>query len=350
VISGVDIRALRLALDAEGVFARRTGATLLKLAAMLAWLAACVVGLVVLPGWAAAILVPLAAVAAGTATMIGHDAGHGSLSERKWLNQLVVHLVFPLFAGVGVLHWGYKHNVSHHGQPNVVDGDRDLDLWPMASSAIDHARAGRARRWLQRRQGWLFWPMTTLLALTMRLESLRHLVRHVRHVGLDRAALADGAALLAHYVAWLVVPSIVFGAGPTFAFYAALWALVGSMLSLVFAPAHMGLPIVMRAGNRWLHQLETTRNLVLPRWLSWFFIGLDYQIEHHFFPRIPHQHLPRASAVTRAWCRELGVPHRSVGYREAVVSVTRYMASAWHLEPTEALPERRVDERSSLAA
>jgi fatty acid desaturase len=339
-----------MALDAEGVFERRPGATLLKLLAMLGGLAACVAGLLVLPRWSAVVLVPLAAVAAGTATMIGHDAGHGSLSHRKWLNQVVVHLVFPLFAGVGVLHWTYKHNVSHHGQPNVVGGDRDLDLWPMASSAIDYAKAGRARRWLQRHQGWLFWPMTTLLALTMRLESLRHLVRHVRHVGLDRAALADGAALLAHYLVWLVLPSLWLGALPVVLFYGALWALVGSMLSLVFAPAHMGLPIVMRAGNRWLHQLETTRNLALPRWLSWFFVGLDYQIEHHLFPRVAHQQLPRASAVTRAWCRAVGAPHRSVGNREAVVSVTRYMAGAWNLEPGEALPERRPADRSSLAA
>jgi fatty acid desaturase len=193
--------------------------------------------------------------------------------------------------------------------------------------------------------------MTSLLALTMRLESLRHLYRHVRQHGVDRAALADGTALVAHYVLWLVVPSRWFGLAPVALFYGALWALVGCMLSLVFAPAHMGLPIVVRAGNRWLHQLQTTRNLSLPGWLSWLFVGLDYQIEHHFFPRIPHRHLPAAAAVTRAWCRRLGVPHRSIAYREAVASVTRYMASAWQLEPAEALAEPRpAADPSSLAA
>ena len=37
-------------------------------------------------------------------------------------------------------------------------------------------------------------------------------------------------------------------------------------------------------------------------------------------------------------------------YEELLGSVTRYMASAWTLEPAEALPERRPADRSSMAA
>ena len=62
--------------------------------------------------------------------------------------------------------------------------------------------------------------------------------------------------------------------------------------------SYIGLPIVGSQHHDWLHQVETTRNLELPRFVSFFFIGLDYQVEHHLFPKIPHQHLPRAAAIT----------------------------------------------------
>ena len=77
------------------------------------------------------------------------------------------------------------------------------------------------------------------------------------------------------------------------------------------------------------HQLETTRNLKLPRVLRFFFVGLDYQVEHHLFPKITHQELPRAEKVVKAWCERVGVPHLDIGYGDAVVEVTVFMRDAW---------------------
>jgi fatty acid desaturase len=55
--------------------------------------------MILLPAWCAIFLVPLAAVAAVTAAMIGHDAAHGGFARSKAVNELVLHLVFPLFGG-----------------------------------------------------------------------------------------------------------------------------------------------------------------------------------------------------------------------------------------------------------
>jgi fatty acid desaturase len=91
----------------------------------------------------------------------------------------------------------------------------------------------------------------------------------------------------------------------------------------------MGLPIVRAANHVWEHQLATTRDLQLPRVISFFFIGLDYQAEHHLFPRIPHQHLPRAAHVTRVWCERNGVTHHSEPYLTALAKAERFMRDAW---------------------
>jgi fatty acid desaturase len=103
----------------------------------------------------------------------------------------------------------------------------------------------------------------------------------------------------------------------------------------VFAPAHMGLPIVRTANHEWEHQLATTRDLQLPRYLSYFFIGLDYQAEHHLFPRIPHQRLPEAARITRAFCQRHGVLHHSVPYLSALASAERFMRDAWSKDAVE---------------
>jgi fatty acid desaturase len=43
-------------------------------------------------------------------------------------------------------------------------------------------------------------------------------------------------------------------------------------------------------------QLATTMNVDCPEWLDWFHGGLQFQIEHHLFPRVPvrahHAHPP----------------------------------------------------------
>jgi linoleoyl-CoA desaturase len=266
--------------------------------------------------------------------MSGHEAAHGSFAAGKAHNELMLHLAFPLFGGLGAQHWKTKHNRRHHAHPNVVGRDDDIDLWPLAVSSVAHQGSSRPRRWWQRNlQGYLFWPLNLFLTFVMRMATWRHIATEVRAGRIDRALLLDIACLLAHYTLWLVVPAFCFGPLPAVLVYVGLWSMVGLLLGLVFAPAHMGLPIVDHKGDGWLHQLETTRNLMMPRWLSWFFVGLDRQVEHHLFPRIPHQELPRASQITSAWCARIGAPHHEIGYGSAIADVTRFMFRSWRLAP-----------------
>jgi len=324
------IQSLRAELESAGVYRHHEAASWAKLVLLLTISGALLAGVVILPWAWSLLLVPAAAVSTATAAMIGHEGAHRSFSSSPWRNELMLHLTFPLLAGLGATYWKHKHNRLHHGHPNVVGGDPDIDIWPMASCLGDHEQSGAARRWFQRNlQGVAFWPLTTLMPTVMRIPSVTHLVRAAREGRVGAAWLADATCLIAHYGLWLVVPAILWGVVPALLLYAALWGLVGVLLGLVFAPAHMGLPVVTDQHNDWLHQLETTRNLRMPRWLSWFFVGLDYQIEHHLLPRIPHQNMPRASVIVAAWCARTGVPYQQIGYGEAVASVTRFVAGAW---------------------
>jgi fatty acid desaturase len=111
--------------------------------------------------------------------------------------------------------------------------------------------------------------------------------------------------------------------------------IAGFYLASVFAPAHMSLPIVTDHDDTWRLQFETTRNFVLPKWLSFFFIGLDYQLEHHLFMRAPHQNLAKIAEYTQRWAAERDLPYYVVDYTKGWTDVMRYMEDAWRLEPTD---------------
>ena len=325
-----ELGALRADLRAAGVFEHAELRSWLKLGALLSVLAACLVSIAWGGLWFAFGAVPIAAVCATSAAMLGHEGSHRSLSTSPVRNALLVHVTFPLLSGLSAAFWRNKHDRLHHGHPNVVGVDTDIAPFPFVSSREDHLRCGPKQRWFQRNlQGWAFWPMSTLMAVGMRGSSIIYLARQARREGVTRAWLVEVACMVAHYTLWLVVPSLIWGPFAAFAVYTAIYAGVGILLALIFAPAHMGLPVVDGQHHDWRHQLETTRNLELPRVVSFFFIGLDYQVEHHLFPKIPHQHLPRASRIVRAWCAREGVPYLSEPYLDALVDAARFMASAW---------------------
>ena len=323
-----ELGSLRAELRAAGAFETRELWSWAKLLFLSAMLVGCLLGLV-RTGWLGALVcIPAAAVCCTSIAMLGHEGSHRSFSPSPTRNALLVYLTFPLFSGLGALYWRDKHDRRHHAHPNVEGLDPDIKPFPFASSRGDHDACSRGERWFQRVfQRWLFWPMATLMSTGMRRSSLLFLARHPRKR--DRAWRIEAACMAAHYIGWLVVPAFVWGPLVAVGAYVAIWAVVGVCLALVFAPAHMGLPIVSEANHEWQHQLATTRDLELPRVISFFFIGLDYQVEHHLFPRIPHQNLPLAARVTRAWCERNGVTHQRAPYVTALRSAERFMRDAW---------------------
>ena len=336
-----ELGSLRAELRVAGVFEHCELRSWLKLALLWIGTAACLTAIAMFGLWAAIPAIPIAAVLCTSAAMLGHEGSHRSFSASPARGALMAYLAFPLFGGLGVLYWRNKHDRLHHGHPNVEGVDPDIKPFPFVSSRGDHLRSGRGERWFQRHcQRWAFWPMSLLMAIGMRRSSILYLIRHPAKHGFSRAWFIEAGCLLVHYAGWLVMPMLVWGPLVGIALYMALWGLVGVCLALVFAPAHIGLPIMAEQHHDWLHQVETTRNLELPRVVSFFFIGLDYQVEHHLFPKIPHQHLPRAAAITAAWCARHGVKYQSVPYLHALADSARFMADGWAREASDPIEVR----------
>src|SRR5690606_14504925 len=61
--------------------------------------------------------------------------------------------------------------------------------------------------------------------------------------------------------------------------------------------------------NEWaIHQVKTTADFgAKSKILSWFAGGLNFQIEHHLFPRISHIHYPAISKIVEQTCNDFGI-------------------------------------------
>jgi linoleoyl-CoA desaturase len=91
----------------------------------------------------------------------------------------------------------------------------------------------------------------------------------------------------------------------------------GFVLSMVFQLAHtvehtafpLASEVTGKMEDEWaVHQIKTTANFATGNpVVSWLVGGLNFQIEHHLFPKISHVHYPAISKIIRQACQEYGL-------------------------------------------
>jgi hypothetical protein len=64
-------------------------------------------------------------------------------------------------------------------------------------------------------------------------------------------------------------------------------------------------------------QVTTSLDIESTWYNEWFHGGLQYQVEHHLFPRIPRHNLWRVRPVVQALCAKHGLRFNCVGFIEA---------------------------------
>jgi len=69
-----------------------------------------------------------------------------------------------------------------------------------------------------------------------------------------------------------------------------------------------------------LQQLTTTRNIAIDSWfLSYVCGGMQFQIEHHLFPRIPLHRLSEIKPLVKQFCQENGYEYKEESFWEIMV-------------------------------
>ena len=294
------------------------------------------------------ILIPITALFSTTLAMAGHEGVHSSACQSKAGNTSLAAIIFPLFAGFSMEYWREKHNIKHHAHPNVVNVDPDIHSWPFTFSQEEYKTSGPVRRFFQRHlQGWTFWPISLLVGHLMRFDGLKYIAtkpfKSKKKKRITKIWLLDTSLILAHFTIWLVLP-ILLGLSwqVTFGFYVLLWSLVGTYLTAIFIVGHAGRPIITEYDQNWRLQIETARRIKLGRIGSFFFVGLDYQIEHHLLPAMSHFNLPKAAPLVKEYAEERGWQYQELGLFRALWQSTVALHIAWKT------PSLVMDEKGEL--
>jgi linoleoyl-CoA desaturase len=280
-----------------------------------------------------AILLGLAMAAIGF--NIEHDGSHQAYSNHPWINRLMAMSMDLIGASSYVWHW--KHVVVHHTYVNITGHDADIDVG-VFGRLTPHQRRFRFHRW----QHFYLWPLYGVNVIKWHLyDDFRDVV--LGRIGSRRMPRPKRWELVSFI--WVktlflmmafVVPMLVHRAWIVVLFYCATVTVAGVVVSVVFQLAHCveeaEFPLPPENSNAlentWaIHQVETTVDFSRrSRIESCLLGGLNFQIEHHLFPRVCHVNYPAISKLVEQTCREFGVKYREhLSFRAGLASHFRWL-------------------------
>ncbi len=248
-----------------------------------------------------------------------HDACHGSYSSKKWVNELLSLTTNAL--GSNSFIWKVKHNIVHHTYTNVDGVDDDI-----TKGAI--MRFCKTQRWFPAHRFqfiymFLLYSMTTLLWIFFT-DVAKYLSKKIVVTEMKigyREHINFWTSKVLYVFFYVLLPAWLVGWEAWLVGYLIVNVTMGLTLAVVFQLAHVvektsfelagEAPKVIE--SEWaVHEVSTTCNFATHnRIISWFVGGLNYQVEHHLFPRISHVHYRDISPIVQEHCSAFGLPYHS---------------------------------------
>ncbi|MCB0429960.1 MAG: acyl-CoA desaturase, partial [Flavobacteriales bacterium] len=234
---------------------------------------------------------------------IAHDAVHGSFSPKSWVNKMLG-LVFNI-VGANDFMWRIKHNIIHHTYTNVPGHDDDI-MQIKILRMEPHKELMKIHRF-QYIYAFLLYPLATLSWVFIR-DYVNFFRQDFQSAAGRKHPVREFIRLLGYkilYYALFIVLPIMYISLPWYAIAAGfvfMHMVEGLVLSIVFQLAHVveqaQFPIPgdeNELTRSWaVHQMYTTADFATGSKLVTFLVGgLNFQVEHHLFPKVCHIHYPQ---------------------------------------------------------
>jgi linoleoyl-CoA desaturase len=250
---------------------------------------------------------------------ICHDAIHGSYSKNQLVNKCLGFL-FNLI-GANVYVWNITHNKIHHTYTNIIGHDGDLDVAPGMVRVSPDEKYKPIHRY-QHIYAFFLYSLASL-SWFFRKDYMKFFQEKVgshvnKHPKIEYFNLFFYK--LIYYFLFIILPLMVM--------QITWWQFLigflvmnfaeGLVLALVFQLAHLVQDTEMphpaeheNIEESWPeHQMRTTANFSRKSHVAAFLCGgLNYQIEHHLFPKVCHIHYPAISHIVKETALEFGLPY-----------------------------------------
>lgn len=340
-----DLNQLRTALEQDGSY-RTSAAFYLAQAAWLSLLLAAALSLTL-----AATTLAQTLFAAGASALflqqtafVGHDAGHSAITHRRGWDRAIGLLVGPVLTGLSISWWRDSHN-THHVVTNEAENDPDIQHLPVlcviqqavqrgglqSSYHRKHFLIDNVARFFVRWQAVLCAPLLLVSRFNLYVQSVgwffswraakvrrRDAALELALIGLHHLGVA---LLVAQLPAWRL----------RLAWYLTTTCLA-SILNIQIVSSHFGMDVLNEPGDvgrdaQFLRQqLVTTTDISTTAASAWFFGGLQHQVAHHVFPRIPRHRLRGLAGRLKVLCKQHGVEYREDSFGSILLGVWRALA------------------------
>jgi linoleoyl-CoA desaturase len=218
--------------------------------------------------------------------------------------------------------WNQKHNVAHHSFTNIEGADEDIDVSPyMRISEY------QPKYWFHRFQhiyGLLLYSLSYIMWIFYQ-DFVKYFTGKVgdRDIKTPLSVtdhIVFWATKLAYIAVFIGFPMYYVGLASTLVGYSVMALTTGFAIAVVFQLAHVvedvtfvgkTMPVTNVESDWATHQILTTANFgTKSKSLSWLLGGLNFQVEHHLFPKISHIHYPKINKIVRETCEEFNVMYK----------------------------------------
>lgn len=268
---------------------------------------------------------------AGIGFSVSHDALHGAYSANPVVNRLLG-FTFDLMGANGYI-WKITHNIIHHTYTNIHGHDEDLEVAGFIRLS-PHSEFKEVHR-IQHILAFIAYSMATFFWVFIK-DYQNFLKPNIGPYDSKKHPLSEWVILFVtkgiYYAYMLVLPLLLLDISwyHLLIGFITLHLTAGLILGIIFQLAH----VVEETDHpspdeenmideHWMiHEMVTTNNFARNnKLLCWYVGGLNFQIEHHLFPKVCSIHYPAISHIVEKTAIEFGIPYNQhKTFSEAVAS------------------------------
>jgi delta8-fatty-acid desaturase len=275
-------------------------------------------------------------------TFIAHDAGHLAITHNYYLDNIFGIFIADFLGGLSLGWWKRNHNV-HHIVTNDPVHDPDIQHMPffaVSARLLTNVKSSFYKRVLTYDavarvmltvQNYTYYPILCLGRFNLYRLSWEHLLRGL---GPRRGKAAfipwlelTGLCVFTYWFFYRTVACALHTAGQR-----VLFVMVSHIVTM---PVHVQIVLSHFAMSTLdflpeesfpARQIRTTMDVDCPAWLDFVHGGLQFQVIHHLFPRMPRHNFRKVQSRVIEFCEQHGLRYNIYGFVRGNEKVVSHLA------------------------
>lgn len=272
---------------------------------------------------------------------LGHDIGHNGVTHDR-IKDSQLGLFFGNFCtGIGMGWWKHGHNV-HHVVTNSLEHDPDIQHLPIFAIHEKYLTSyiystyhksvlvlNKLTHVLVKYQHFLYYPVMAFARINLYVQSILHVAQVGAYDTKEQLYRRDLQALaLVGFWTWLVALTLSLPNWFERVCFFILAHNVAGILHIQITLSHFGMEAFDedeyfidyddpdKCGFVSL-QMRTSMDIDCPTYLDWFHGGLQFQVVHHLWPRLPRHNLRQVQQLLMSFAKEHGLVYHHMNFLEA---------------------------------